>query len=449
MRPWKAAQEQIHQLAYHNMVSGLPNRAFLQERLASEIQRLQRSGRVGALLLVDLDTFKSVNDSLGHGWGDALLRAVGDRLMAETGAEALLAHLGADEFGLLLPDLADSQDQAAVQAEAQAERIQQALGEAFRFDDRSLHVSACIGITLFPDAGADTETAFQQADTALYDAKKRGRGSWRFFHRDMVTSVRRRLELEQELRQAIRHGGLHPVLQPIWDLASGRLTSFEVLARWQHPEKGAISPGEFIPLAEETELIHELGAWVLDQALSVAARACTGGKCQLSLGVSVNISPAQFSRPQFIDEVVAALGRWGMDGSCLKLEITESLLMQNLATARDKMLQGQSHGITFALDDFGTGYSSLAYLDQLPLEALKIDRTFVQNLHAAQGSPDRIIETILALGRNLDLQVVAEGIEAEPQAQFLRERGCQHGQGFLLSYPLAMDDALALLESAG
>jgi EAL domain-containing protein (putative c-di-GMP-specific phosphodiesterase class I) len=311
--------------------------------------------------------------------------------------------------------------------------------------DRSLQLSACIGIALFPERDTDAEAVFQQADTALYDAKRQGRGSTLFFHRDMAEAVRRRLDLEQELRGALREGDLHPVFQPIWDLASGRVVGFEALARWHHPERGVISPAEFVPLAEETGLIHELGDWILGEAFSLAEQAHTGAGLQLPLGLSVNLSPAQLARDSFVDEIAAGLERRGLQGCCLKLEVTESLLMENLETARETMARGQGHGITFALDDFGTGYSSLAYLNQLPLEVLKIDRTFVSSIQFGPSGSARIIETILALGHNLNMQVVAEGIEEEHQADFLRRRGCHFGQGYWHSYPLPREQALSLL----
>jgi len=451
MRAWQQAQNRIDHLAYYNTVSGLPNRAYLQEALPKEIQSHAEQRAKGALVLVDLDNFKAINDSLGHSASDDVLAAVGERLINLFGGGYLVAHLGGDEFAVVITRLPASEAEAGQQAEAFIDDIRRVLEAPLQLAGHRLHLSACVGVALFPGRDPNSEVVFQQATAAAYDAKKRGRGVTRFFHPDLLATARQRLAREQDLRHALEERQLDAVFQPIWELRSGALAGFELLARWDHPDHGPISPGEFIPLAEETGLIHQLGLRTLEQAVALAKAGETHcGPNRLPLGVTVNLSPYQFSDPQFLDTLAELLDRWQLPGQALKLEITENLLMQNLSHARERMARAQELGISFALDDFGTGYSSLAYLEQLPLDVLKIDRHFVTNISADAGAAEgcggapRIIETILSLGHHLGMDIVAEGIEHEHQSAFLTERGCQYAQGFLWGKPLARDEAMKL-----
>jgi EAL domain-containing protein (putative c-di-GMP-specific phosphodiesterase class I) len=311
-----------------------------------------------------------------------------------------------------------------------AEKLLGALGRPFALDDHRLFVTASLGLTLFPEAGADRDTLLQQADAAMYNAKAEGPGNLRFFHPEMLTAVRRRLDLEQDLRSALEQGDLALHYQPLVSLADGSVVGLEALLRWHHPVRGAISPAEFIPVAEQSGLILDLGDWVVTEALDQLGRWRREGRSPGPLGLGINISPRQFAHPQFVDGIAGALERTGVPGGWLKLEITEHLLIQHMATAVERMEALRALNVSFAVDDFGTGYSSLAYLHRLPVTTLKIDRSLVAEVTGSNNSAV-IVEAVLAMADRLELTAVAEGVETGEQAAFLAARGCTTGQGFL------------------
>lgn len=435
IRDQKAAESEIRRLAYRDPVTGLPNRSALLERLDQELSRARRHGHCGAVLFLDLDDFKAINDSLGHPVGDALLMELGRRLRGILRQEDVVTRAGGDELVALLPALGETAGAASLAAEQAAEKLQAALADPFDLEGHSLHITASIGIALFPDGEADRDDLLQAADTAMYAAKREGRANLRFYHPEMLTAVRERLALEQDLRRGLDRGELSLFFQPLVDLSTGAIRGAEALVRWDNTERGPVPPGEFIPVAEQNDLILQLGDWVLDEALGHIRRWLDAGIEPLDLGVAVNLSPRQFAQPDFGEHLAAKVAQHGVPTRYLKLEITESLLIQNLATAVDKMQMLRGEGITFAVDDFGTGHSSLAYLQRLPLETLKIDASFVQGLDQAESS-STIIETILAMARHLGMETVAEGVETPAQAAFLRERGCEVAQGFHFARPM-------------
>jgi diguanylate cyclase (GGDEF)-like protein/PAS domain S-box-containing protein len=434
----RRAEAEIRRLAYRDAVTGLANRASLLERLDQEISRAQRQGAFGALLYLDLDEFKAINDSLGHPAGDALLQALGDRLQEVLRREDIVARVGGDEFVALISDLGPDAESAAVQAEQAAEKLLGALGQPFVLDDHRLFVTASLGLTLFPEAGADRDTLLQQADAAMYSAKGEGPGNLRFFHQEMLTAVRRRLDLEQDLRAALERGELALHYQPLISLADASVIGLEALLRWHHPLRGAISPAEFIPVAEQSGLILEVGDWVIDEALDQLRRWQAEGRYPGPLGLGINISPRQFAHPDFVDRVAGALKRAQVPGDWIKLEITEHLLIQHMTTAVERMEALRELGLSFAVDDFGTGYSSLAYLHRLPVTTLKIDRSLVGEVTESNNSAV-IVEAVLAMADRLELAAVAEGVETGEQAAFLAARGCTTGQGFLWDWARPAD----------
>ncbi|MFW6350147.1 MAG: EAL domain-containing protein, partial [Thiohalospira sp.] len=431
----KAAEARIAELSYRDRVTGLPNRVALHERLQEEYRRLSRTGRQGAVVHLDLDGFKGINDTQGTEAGDEILRAVGERLRGQLRTEDVVAHLGGDELVILLLDLEADQETAATAADRLAERMRTDLARPLEIGGRRHRLTASFGITLFPRADSDPEQLLRETDIALDPVKARGGDAIAFFQPGMLATTQRELELEQALAEALDNGDLHVVYQPQWDLASRRLVGMEALARWEDPERGAISPAEFVPLAERSGLIHRLGDAVLQQVLAQLQAWAEAGHAVPPMGVAVNVSPRQFAAAGWEEGVQERLREAGVPAEWLKLEVTESLLMENLSTAADKLGRLRAAGIHFALDDFGTGYSSLAYLQELPLDYVKIDRSFIQ--HIGEGhSGEGIIEAILAMASHLDLTAIAEGVETEAQADFLQRRDCSIGQGFLWARPL-------------
>jgi diguanylate cyclase (GGDEF)-like protein len=393
-----------------------------------------------ALLFVELDNFKMLNETIGHLNGDLLLMEVTRRIVTCAREADIVSRFGGDEFALMLEDLSEIAEEAAAQAKTVAENIQDAIGLPFVLEGRECITTASIGITVF---GADREGAselIQEADIAIYQATSAGRSTIRFFSPALQTAVNTRATLEEDLRQAIKARQFLLYYQPL--VARGRLMGAEALIRWQHPTHGLVWPNDFIPLAEETGLILQLGDWVLEAAcLQLAAWA--GRKQSAHLTLAVNISALQFRQPGFVATVLTALERSGANPKNLKLELTESMLVENIEEVIAKMTELKSHGLSFALDDFGTGYSSLAYLKRLPLDQLKIDRAFVRDIlvDVASGA---IAQTIISLGRAMGLSVIAEGVENEGQRGFLAGLGCHAFQGFLFNPPLPLEQFEAL-----
>jgi len=432
----KLAQDRIEHQAYHDSLTGLPNRRLLLDRLELALSRARRHEYEGALLLIDLDRFKTINDSLGHGVGDKLLCEVARRLREALREEDTVARIGGDEFVVLLSDVGSDTQATARRAQGVAEKIRQALSRPVRIRDHELYITPSIGITLFPmqKEDADADSVLRHGDTAMYQAKESGRDSIRFFLPSMQSEADRRLLMEKDLRLAISRDQLKLFFQPqIND--KGRVCGAEGLLRWQHPEQGLVEPARFIPLAEETGLILPIGDWVLRTVCELIAR-WSSGPLELALGhVSVNVSPWQFRQPDFPARVQRIVAETGADPRRLGLELTEGVLIDNLVDTAGKMNSFKAMGVRISIDDFGTGYSSLSYLKRLPLDILKIDRGFVEEV-TSDESHAAIVGTIIAMAGHLGLEVVAEGVESAGQLQFLQRNGCRRYQGYYFSRPL-------------
>lgn len=431
-----AAQDQIENLAFFDPLTGLPNRRLLMDRLTQACASCLRRGARGALLFVDLDHFKFLNDTHGHHLGDLLLQQVAQRLLACVRDGDTIARLGGDEFVVMLQYLPQNDLEAATEAELTGERIRHALGQHYALGSQSHHSTASIGITLFGDIDESINEPLKRADLAMYQAKAAGRNRIRFFDPQMQANVSKRASMESALREALSRQEFKLHYQP--QLSHGQPPfAVEALLRWKHPERGLISPTEFVPLAEETGLILPLGAWVLDTACEQLAAWAEHPKLE-RLSIAVNVSPLQFAQLDFVDGVRRALKRTGARAKLLKIELTESVLVANVELIIAKMLELRALGVSFALDDFGTGYSSLSHLKRLPLDQLKIDQSFVRDiLHDPNDAA--IAKMIIALGESMNLSVIAEGVETVAQADFLASLGCHAYQGFLFSEALPIE----------
>ncbi|MFN3543566.1 MAG: EAL domain-containing protein [Thiobacillus sp.] len=429
----KRAEAEIERLAYHDALTGLPNRLLLLDRLEQALAVARRSRRCGAVMFVDLDQFKRINDVHGHAVGDAVLREVARRLAFYLRREDTVARLGGDEFVILLPDLAAELGEAGTLAMSVAEKVRHAMETPVVVDDREFVSSASIGITLFPKNSETVDDLMREADTAMYRAKESGRNALAYFEPTMQAAISERYTLEHALREAVRERHFELHLQSQVN-AEGALIGAETLVRWRHPERGMVMPASFIPLAEESGLIVQIGEWVLREACQLIARLDAEGR---GLRIAVNVSPRQFHQADFVQRVRDILAATGADPTYLTLEITENLLVEHASEAVARMTELATLGLRFALDDFGTGYSSLAYLKRLPLSEVKIDKSFVQD---TPNDPNDValVETILSMARHLHLEVVAEGVENAEQLEFLRHQGCERFQGYHFQRPQAM-----------
>jgi diguanylate cyclase (GGDEF)-like protein/PAS domain S-box-containing protein len=415
-------------LATHDPLTGLVNRALLNDRLCQAIARAGRSSLSLAVLLIDLDRFKNVNDGLGHAAGDQLLVALTERLRALLRSVDTVARIGGDEFAVLLQDLARPGDAVTV-----AEKILSCLTEPFQLAGYEVNVSASIGISIYPGDGASPDELLRNADAAMYGAKRKGRNCCNLFSSEMYAEALGRLELEGQLRTALQRAEFVLHYQPTIDLASNRVTGVEALIRWDSPQRGRVSPATFIPLAEETGLILPIGEWVLSHACRQCLDWQTRGLPQMHIGV--NISARQFFHGDLLGLVTRVLEETGLAADRLMLEITETMLMEDVDGAGQTLRALKTRGVQLALDDFGTGYSSLNYLKRLPLDFLKVDRSFVANIGHKQED-EAIVRAVVALATSLGLRVIAEGVEEQDQLSFLREVDCHAAQGFLFSRPL-------------
>lgn len=432
----KAAQDKIHDLAFFDPLTHLPNRRLILDRLQQALTTSARNPRKLAMLFVDLDNFKVLNDAQGHNIGDLLLQEVSLRLTRSVRESDSVARLGGDEFAILLDGLSGTQEDAAAQAKLVAEKICAALGKTYLLSGRELHVFASIGITVFGTPHRNLDEILQQAEIAMYQAKAGGRNSIRFFSPALQAVVNARAKLEQDLRQAIKNKQFSLFYQP--QVNADGLIGAEALIRWNHTTRGLLLPGEFIALAEETGLILELGNWTLAAACAQLAEWSRQAD-MAAFSLAVNISARQFRQADFVDQVMLALAQSGANPACLKLELTESMLVENFEDIIAKMSELRSHGLSFSLDDFGTGYSSLSYLKRLPLDQLKIDRAFVRDI-LSDVSSGAIAQTIVSLSRAMGLSVIAEGVETKGQRDFLVSLGCSSFQGYLYSRPLPLDE---------
>jgi diguanylate cyclase (GGDEF)-like protein/PAS domain S-box-containing protein len=443
----KAAEEEATYLAYYDPLTGLPNRRMLLDQVRQAMATSAQSGRSGALLMLDLDHFKTINETRGHDWGDMLLRQVAERLRACTHEEHTVARHGDDEFVVVLESLADNAADAAVQAQEVAQRIQAALRAPYMLGGEPWHASVSMGAAIFRGLGESVDDLLKRADVAMYQAKAAGRDTLQFYDPRIQAVVHARAALELDMRAGLEQGQFELFYQAQMD--RGRITGCECLLRWRHPRDGFVSPAAFVPLAEETGLILPLGEWVLQAACrQLAAWARQPALAHLTL--AVNVSPRQFHQAAFVSQVLAALAGSGADARHLKLELTEGLLLQDVEDTIAKMAQLKGYGVGFSLDDFGTGYSSLSYLKRLPLDQLKIDQGFVRDV-LTDPNDATIARTIVALGTSLGLHVIAEGVETEAQREFLARSDCHAWQGYLLSrpVPVAEFEALVLRQQAG
>ena len=435
----KQAQEVINFQAYHDLLTHLPNRALLKDRLNLAITHARRNKRKLAAMFLDLDRFKLVNDTLGHTMGDRLLKAVANRLLSCLRKGDTLSRFGGDEFTLLLPEVRTRDDVVVI-----AEKILDRLNEAFVIDGHELFVGASIGIAMYPEAGDNGEALIQNADIAMYHVKGRGKNGYQFFSDEMNHQFSSRLNLERELRNGLIQGEFEVFYQPQVCLENGAITGVEALVRWRHGRRGMIDPGEFLPLAEETGLVLQIDEFVQQQAFHDVAAWHRAGLGDISL--SVNLTAQQMEQDSFVDRFLGSLSASGLEPERVKLEITENTLMQDMEVIIPKLKAIRQVGVCIAIDDFGTGYSSLSYLHQFPINTLKIDRTFVGDIRSDRGDAS-IIDAIVAMARGLHLELVAEGVENRTQLDYLREQGCEEVQGYIFSPAVPALDMAKLLKS--
>jgi len=439
----KRAEEQLLYDAFHDALTGLPNRALFMDHVKMAIQRTRRnSDRLFAALFLDLDRFKIINDSLGHMVGDQLLMGIARRLETCLRPGDTVARLGGDEFTVLLEDLSGPGDVIEV-----ARRVQEAVSLPFNIGGHEVFTTTSIGIALSSIGYDNAEDLLRDADTAMYRAKTQGKKQHVVFNKGMHDRAMQLLQIETDLRRAIDRGEFYLDYQPIVSLATGEIRSLEALVRWRHPERGVVSPAEFIPIAEETGLIVPLGLWVINEACRQMREWQTQGVPQARATVSVNLSGRQFSQTDLLERVGAALRESGLPPGNLKIEITESMVMENVETAIAVLGQLRALGVELAIDDFGTGYSSLSYLHRFPINTLKIDRSFVTRMTDNQENAE-IVRTIVTLARSLEMDVVAEGVETAEQLRQLRDLECDFGQGYLFSRPVAAEAVLELMRQA-
>jgi diguanylate cyclase (GGDEF)-like protein len=426
----------VHQ-AQHDILTDLPNRALLNDRTAQAIALAKRHGTQVAMLFVDLDQFKAINDSFGHATGDSLLRSVAQRLLGCVRRSDTVSRQGGDEFVILLTEGAYDRDAAAI-----AGKILAAMALPHAVQGREMGITSSIGISVFPADGDDPETLIKSADAAMYHAKERGRNNFQFFTEAMNDRTVERQTVEAGLRRALELGEFRLHYQPKIDLGTGAITGAEALLRWSHPEWGPVPPARFIPVAEESGLILPLGRWVLGEACAQARRWVDAG---LAFGsIAVNISALELSQKGFVEGLRASLNSAGLEGRYLQLEITESVLMHDAETNGAILRQIKDIGVELAVDDFGTGYSSLSYLTKFPIDVLKIDQSFVGSIELSPLN-GIVAGAVIGMGNSLDLRVVAEGIENPAQLAFLKKRHCQEGQGFLFSKAVAPEEFAAIL----
>ncbi|HEY8133750.1 MAG TPA: EAL domain-containing protein [Thermoanaerobaculia bacterium] len=424
----KHTEQQMEYQSYHDSLTGLANRRLFQEHLTLAIALAQRKRRPVAVLFLDLDHFKVVNDSLGHTMGDTLLREIATRLRTSVREGDVVARVGGDEFTIVLQELEKKEDAAAM-----AQRVLRIVAEPIDVDGQRLYITTSIGITVYPDDGEDAETLLKNADSAMYRAKAVGRNTYEMSTQELSRSMQERLTLESGLHQAMERNEFEVYYQPQIDIRSMRIVGMEALLRWRHPERGLMSPGSFLSVAEERGFIVLIGDWVLRTALNQARAFREMGFHDFR--VAVNLSARQFRELSLVDSIESAVKQSKLDPSCLELEITETVAMENIDLTFKVLERLRRTGITIAIDDFGMGHSSLSYLKRFPIDCLKIDRNFVEDL------PDRfedaaIVRSVIELAQGLNLRVVAEGVETKPQLDFLREHGCKEVQGFYFGFPV-------------
>ncbi len=430
----KQAEDTVVYQLHHDDLTGLPNRRLFTQRLEQELARSRRHRHFGAALFLDLDRFKTINDTLGHAVGDLLLTAVASVLTGLVRREDTVARLGGDEFVMLLTELGDDANTAARHAKTVVDKVRAMFSRPLEANSHSLSVTPSIGIEIFPDGSSTADEILRHADMAMYQAKSQGRNSALFYDRKMSDELEDRLALEKELQHATKNNELELYYQP-QHLATGDVIGAEVLLRWHNPRRGIVSPALFIPIAEETGMILDVGNWMLQSACRQLRTLEQAGLPALFTKVSVNVSAIQLRQDNFVEQVRRLVRESAVSPTRLGIELTEGTLIKHTADAVDKMRALQDSGIAFSIDDFGTGYSSLAYINRFPVAALKIDQAFVRALHAHKGNR-AIVETIMALGRGLGLSIIAEGVETRDELDCLRTCGCEQFQGYYFNRPM-------------
>lgn len=434
----KAAEQQIEYQAYHDALTGLANRRLFQEHLSLALALAQRRERMVAVLFLDLDHFKLINDSLGHTVGDALLHQVAQRLKGAVREGDTVARVGGDEFTIVLQEVAHRSDAAVV-----ANKVLEAIAAPLEVNGHRLYITTSIGITLFPEDGDDAETLLKNADAAMYRAKDEGRNTYQMSTQELSRSTQERMTLENGLHRAIEEGEFEIWYQPQVDLATMEIVGMEALLRWKHASRGIIRPAEFISVAEERGMIVVIGDWVIREACREVRRLHDAGRD--GFRVAVNISARQFRDQNLLATIESAIAESGIDPRCLELEITETVAMENVVLTMTTLAALRKTGVTIAIDDFGTGHSSLSYLKRFPIDALKIDRAFLLDL--PDGFEDAaIVKSVIQLAQGLNLRVVAEGVETAEQLAFLRAQGCHEVQGFYFSEPVPVAELDAVLD---
>jgi diguanylate cyclase (GGDEF)-like protein len=441
------AESKLEYQAFFDGLTGLANRRLLLDRLEQALARSQRHNHMGGLLLLDVDNFKTINDSLGHKIGDELLCDVAERLKSAVRSEDTVARLSGDDFVILLPEVDDDPELTAKTVQEVADKCREYVSQPYQADGHELYLTQSIGIALFPMGGETAGDLLKQADTAMYRAKEQGRDTIQFFLPSMQLAVEDRMHLYNDLRHALQRDELELYYQPQYN-ATGKIVGAEALLRWQHPERGMVSPAEFIPLAEDSGLILPIGEWIMLSACRLMHRLEAEGVTDPLCSMAVNVSPRQFRQASFVQKVMALLSETQVSANRLELELTEGILVEDIEDTVEKMEALKALGVRFSIDDFGTGYSSLAYLQQLPLHKLKVDQSFVKNMHNKNNS-DVLVDTIVVMGKHLNLKVIAEGVENEAQFLALCKMGCDQFQGYYFSQPVDEAEFVRLLKRGG
>lgn len=433
------AESQVHYLAHYDLLTGLPNRALFRDRLLQAMAQAKRSDTLITVMFLDIDDFKDVNDTLGHAVGDQLLKEIAQRIRSCMREYDTVARFGGDEFGIIQTGVQTVEGSADL-----AERILALLGEPFHIDGHEIHSGASVGMTIYPFDDAQADGLLKNADMAMYKAKREGRNRFQFYVAELNDMVQRRATLERDLRTALQRKQFRLNYQPQLDLATGRIVGVEALLRWRHPDRGEVSPAEFIPVAESSGLIMPIGDWVLHTACREARAWQDAGLPPVR--VAVNLSAVQFRHRNLLDTITSALADSGLEPCWLEVELTESLIMRDVRATIDTLRHLHALGVQIAVDDFGTGYSSLSYLTRFPVSKIKLDQSFVRDVDKRDGAA--IARTVIALGHSLNMKVMAEGVETASQLHFLREHACNEVQGYYFSHPMSAGAMQRLLRGA-